>query len=72
MANPVVVTGIRTGFNADDHVSSLPQRLEWHHFVEKIEFVTLYVEALQSFMNIEQNQTVSYFQIGGSSLYFLI
>jgi hypothetical protein len=68
----VVVTGITTGIQPQDPVSSLPQRLEWHQFVQNIDYVTLYVEALQLFMNLEQSETLSYFQIGGSSPYFLI
>jgi len=68
----VVVTGITTGIQPQAPVSSLPQRLEWHQFVQNIDFVTLYVEALQSFMNLDQSETVAYFQIGGSSLYFLV
>lgn len=68
----VVVTGITTGFQPQAPVSSLPQRLEWHDFVQNMDYVTLYVEALQAFMNLDQSETVAYFQIGGLSLHFLI
>jgi len=66
----VVVTGITTGIQPNAPVSALPQRLEWHQFVQNMDFVTLYVEALQAFMNLDQSETVAYFQIGGSSLIF--
>jgi hypothetical protein len=68
----VVVTGITTGIQPQGPASSLPQRLEWHQFVQNMDYVTLYVEALQSFMSLDQSETVAYFQIGGSSPYFLI
>ena len=62
---PIVVTGIKTGVRPQASVSELPQRLEWSTFVQNIEFVTLYVKALQNFMATVQSEETSFFQIAG-------
>lgn len=60
----VIVTGVTTGIQSQN-ASQLPQRLEWHDFVQNLEFVTLYVNALGQLMKADQSQTTSYFQIAG-------
>ena len=62
----VVVTGITTGFQPQAPVSQLPPRLEWHDFVQRLEYVTLYVKALQQFMGLTQSEVTSYFQVSGT------
>jgi hypothetical protein len=64
----VIVTGITTGFQPQAPVSQLPPRLEWHNFVQSLEYVTLYVNALQQFMGMTQSEVTSYFQVSGSDL----
>jgi tyrosinase len=71
MSQPVIVTGITTGFQPQAPVSQLPPRLEWQTFVQNLDFVTLYVKALQQFMNLTQSEVTSYFQIGGSKSFFI-
>jgi hypothetical protein len=61
----IIVTGITTGINPNAPTYELPQRLEWHTFVNSIEQVTLYVKALQAWMQQDQSDTPSYFQVAG-------
>jgi len=62
---PVIVTGITTGIQPQSPVSALPQRLEWQQFVKNPQYLTLFVNALQQFMGMDQSQVTSFFQIGG-------
>jgi hypothetical protein len=71
-AKRILVTGITTGFQPQSPVYTLPQRTEWHQFVKDMDNVTLYVQALHSLMTLDQSEALSFFQIGGSSLHFLI
>ena len=66
----IIVTGITTGVSPNAPVSSLPQRLEWHNFVQSIEQVTLYVKALQQWMQTDQSSTPSYFRVAGIAYKF--
>ena len=59
MSQHVIVTGITTGFQPNAPVNTLPQRLEWQAFVQNLEFVTLYVKALQNFMGMTQSGVTS-------------
>jgi hypothetical protein len=68
----VIVTGITTGFQPQAPVSQLPSRLEWHDFVQNLEYVTLYVKGLQQFMGLTQSQVTSYFQVSGSLFYGIL
>jgi hypothetical protein len=66
----VVVTGLTANIQPQAPVSQLPQRLEWHDFAQNLEFVTLYVNALDGFMNMNQEEVTSYFRIAGSRTIF--
>jgi hypothetical protein len=63
-----IVTGIATGFQATTAAWDLPQRLEWEDFKTDTKNVTLYVKALQLFMNKPQSEPESFFQIAGRYL----
>jgi hypothetical protein len=65
MSDRIVVTGITTGIQAQTSVNQLPQRLEWNTFAQNLEFVTLYVRALQAFQGVDQDRDDSYFGIAG-------
>lgn len=63
----IIVTGSPYGTSGGP-VNTLPQRLEWHTFVQNQDFVTLYVYALQQFQQESQSSFPSYFQICGTFL----
>jgi hypothetical protein len=67
MSQPIIVTGVRTGFTPGDPPFTYPQRLEWHDFVKDPELVTLYIKALREYMNMSQDIDTpgSYFQVAG-------
>lgn len=71
MSQHVIVTGITTGVQPQAPVSQLPPRLEWQDFAQNLDYVTLYVKALQQFMNLTQSEVTSYFQIGGAKSFFI-
>lgn len=67
MTEPVIVTGIQTGYNPGDPEYTRPVRLEWTDFEQDIDLVTIYVKALVAFQALPQdaNHPTSYFQVAG-------
>jgi hypothetical protein len=59
-----IVVGSQTGLSAQ--AWNLPQRLEWRDFLQQNELnLTLYVNALQSFMSEREDTKLSFFQVAG-------
>jgi hypothetical protein len=69
----IVVTGITTGIPPHPTAVDYPVRLEWSEFAQNMDYVTLYVKALEAYKALSQAEDVpnSYFQIGGINTVFV-
>lgn len=68
---PIIVTGLKTGFEPTTPLYQYPQRKEWHEFKKNTFHLALYIRGLQALMKLDQDKiSESFFQIGGMTSSF--
>jgi hypothetical protein len=68
---PIIVTGLRTGFEPTTPLYQYPQRKEWYEFKKNTFQLALYIRGLQALMKLDQDKvSQSFFQLGGMTSSF--